>query len=160
MVKKGGKPYMEVYLVKDPNQATFADGGMMADGGELEVGDKVKAKYAKYHGTVTDIVDDYAIIEYPDGKVKKSYLKDLQKVSLGVATEYVNPKYMADGGMMAKGGITKSKEEYPELRKIADKIADDTSERINKEVKDVKSKMPYKAQWVLEEVVRDLENRI
>jgi hypothetical protein len=69
-------------------------------------------------------------------------------------------KQYAEGGMMAKGGLTESQEEYPELRKIADKIADDTAERINKEVKDVKSKMPYKAQWVLEEVVRDLENRI
>jgi hypothetical protein len=65
----------------------------------------------------------------------------------------------ADGGMMAKGGIT-DPDKYPELRKIADKIADDTAERINRDVKDVKSKMPYKAQWVLEEVVRDLENRI
>jgi hypothetical protein len=37
MVKKGGKPFMEVYLVKDPNQATFADGGMMADGTEPEL---------------------------------------------------------------------------------------------------------------------------
>jgi hypothetical protein len=61
--------------------------------------------------------------------------------------------------MMAKGGIT-DPDKYPELRKIADKIADDTAERINRDVKDVKSKMPYKAQWVLEEVVRDLENRI
>ncbi|MBM3201801.1 MAG: hypothetical protein FJZ56_05280 [Chlamydiae bacterium] len=63
------------------------------------------------------------------------------------------------GGYMAKGGSV-DPNRYPELRKIADKIADDTAEKINKEVKDVKSEMPYKAQWVLEEVVRDLENRI
>jgi len=59
----------------------------------------------------------------------------------------------------AKGGSV-NPEKYPELRKIADKIADETAEKINKEVKDVNSKMPYKAQWVLEEVVRDLEERI
>jgi len=35
---------------------------------------------------------------------------------------------------------------YPELKKIAEKIADDTSEAINKEVKTVQSKMPYKEQ--------------
>ena len=106
------------YLIGDSMKKQYARGGMMADGGEIEVGDKVKAKYAKYHGTVTDIVDDYAIIEYPDGKVKKSYLKDLQKVTLGIAPEYVNTDYiekmrrewkekhkMADGGMMAKGGV-------------------------------------------------------
>ena len=63
------------------------------------------------------------------------------------------------GGYMEDGGSV-DPEKYPELRKIADKIADETAEKINQEVKDVKSKMPYKAQWVLEEVVRDLENRI
>jgi hypothetical protein len=74
-----------------------------AKGGEIEVGDKVKAKYAKYHATVTEIVDDvevpYAKITYSDGMVKKADLKNLQKVELRVADEYVNPNYMAKGGM-------------------------------------------------------------
>ena len=61
--------------------------------------------------------------------------------------------------VLSKGGMT-DPEKYPELRKIADKIADETSDKINKEVKNVESKMPYKAQWVLEEVVRDLKDRI
>jgi hypothetical protein len=77
-------------------------GEKMADGGEIEVGDKVKAKYAKYHATVTEIVDDvevpYAKITYSDGRVKKADLQNLQKVTLAIAPEYVNPDYMAKGG--------------------------------------------------------------
>jgi hypothetical protein len=92
----------DIRIMELIEQDEYADGGMMADGGEIEVGDKVKAKFAKYHSTVIEVFDDveipYAIIEYSDGKVKKAYLKDLQKVILGVAPEYVNPNYMADGG--------------------------------------------------------------
>jgi hypothetical protein len=77
-----------------------------ADGGEIEIGDKVLYKNAKYHATVTEVVDDveipYAIIEYSDGKVKKAYLEDLRKVILRVAPEYVNSDYMAKGGEVAK----------------------------------------------------------
>jgi hypothetical protein len=72
----------------------------MADGGEIEVGDFVKYKKAKYHATVLEVVDDvevpYAKIEYPNGMIVKAYLEDLRKVILGVAPEYVNPDYMAD----------------------------------------------------------------
>ena len=78
----------------------------MADGGEIEVGDKVLAKYAKYHATVTEIVDDvevpYAKITYSDGRVKKADLQNLRKVTLGIAPEYVNPGYMATGGEVNK----------------------------------------------------------
>jgi hypothetical protein len=84
------------------DDARFEKRGKMAHGGEIEVGDKVKAKYAKYHATVTEIVDDvevpYAKITYSDGAVKKADLKNLQKVELRVAAEYVNPNYMAKGG--------------------------------------------------------------
>lgn len=80
---------------------------------------------------------------------------------------YAKGGYMAMGGEMhrnedklfASGGSV-DPEKYPELQKIADKIADETAEKINQEVRDVKSNMPYKAQWVLEEVVKDLTNRI
>lgn len=51
-------------------------------------------------------------------------------------------------------------ETYPELDNLASKIADDTADAINKSVKGVKSPMPYKAQYVLEEVVKDLKSRI
>ena len=78
---------------------------------------------------------------------------------LAIAGGYLIGQSQKDTTTYAKGGSV-DPEKYPELRKIADKIADETAEKINKEVKDVKSKMPYKAQWVLEEVVKDLEERI
>jgi hypothetical protein len=59
--------------------------------------------------------------------------------------------------MMKDGGNV---EKYPELRKIADRIAEKTAVMINTEIQKVSSKMPYKAQWVLEEVIRDLESRV
>jgi len=49
---------------------------------------------------------------------------------------------------------------YPELDKIAQKIANDTGKNINKSVQNVKSEMPYKAQYVLEEVIKHLESMV
>lgn len=89
----------------------MASGGYMAEGGEVKVGDKVKYKNAKYHATVIEVIDDaeipYAKIEYSDGRIAKAYLEDLQKVQLAMAKEYVNPNYMASGGMMAKASDIK-----------------------------------------------------
>jgi len=50
--------------------------------------------------------------------------------------------------------------EYPELMKIARKIAKQTIETINKESKTVDSKMPYKAQFILEEIIKILEESV
>jgi hypothetical protein len=108
--------------------------------------------------------DDYKVIRFIKEDLDEYYDDDedyFQRAS-EIGLKYDNKKKSWSGylgGYMAIGGIT-DPDKYPELRKIADKIADDTAERINRDVKDVKSKMPYKAQWVLEEVVRDLENRI
>jgi hypothetical protein len=49
---------------------------------------------------------------------------------------------------------------YPELDEIAKRITDNTCHEINRQVKDVKSEMPYRAQYVLEEVIRELESRV
>jgi hypothetical protein len=49
---------------------------------------------------------------------------------------------------------------YPELDKIAKDIAKKTGDLINKSVRNVKSEMPYKAQYVLEEVVKILKEAI
>lgn len=49
---------------------------------------------------------------------------------------------------------------YPELDKIADKIAYETLTTINSSVERVKSEMPYKAQYVLEEVIKMLKERV
>ena len=46
---------------------------------------------------------------------------------------------------------------YPELDTIADRMCDEVCEQINAAVADVKSEMPYRAQYVLEELIRRLE---
>ncbi len=50
--------------------------------------------------------------------------------------------------------------EYPELYKIAQAVADNTCKKINERTADVKSEMPYKAQWVLEETIKILQERV
>ena len=50
--------------------------------------------------------------------------------------------------------------EYPELDDIADKIAMETARRINKEVENVKSEMPYKAKYVLEQLIKFLQEKV
>lgn len=52
------------------------------------------------------------------------------------------------------------KSKYPELMAIAEKIADSTSIDINEQVQAVQSDMPYKAQWVLEETIKILRERV
>ena len=49
---------------------------------------------------------------------------------------------------------------YPELDEIVKEIADHTCAEINKRVKDVKSEMPYRQQYVLEEVIEILQSRV
>ena len=49
---------------------------------------------------------------------------------------------------------------YPELTKLADKIAMDVAKRINQEAAKVKSEMPYRQQYVLEEVIRLLRDMV
>ncbi len=61
---------------------------------------------------------------------------------------------------LEKGILAEGSGKYPELDKIAAKLADDTAKAINAAIKDVESKMPYKAQYVLEEVIKDLKERV
>jgi hypothetical protein len=51
-------------------------------------------------------------------------------------------------------------EKFPELDAIADKLAYDTAMKINKSVEGVKSKMPYKAQYVLEQLIKMLQAKV
>ena len=56
--------------------------------------------------------------------------------------------------------IIPAEKQYPELYEIAKKIAKETAIKINAEAQTVKSKMPYKAQMILEFVVEILEAKI
>jgi len=49
---------------------------------------------------------------------------------------------------------------YPELTSIAKEISKETCIQINTKVKDVESEMPYKAQYVLEELIKLLEEKV
>lgn len=51
-------------------------------------------------------------------------------------------------------------EKYPEFKKAVNKIANDACKAINKEAKNITSEMPYKAQFILEEVIKILEERV
>jgi hypothetical protein len=54
----------------------------------------------------------------------------------------------------------KQPKRYPELREIADNLANKFCAEINQATAGVKSEMPYKFQWVLEEVARELQARV
>ena len=51
-------------------------------------------------------------------------------------------------------------ERYPEFKELVNKIADEVSEKINKQAPKIKSEMQYKCQFTLEELIRVLESRV
>lgn len=51
-------------------------------------------------------------------------------------------------------------EQFPELDKLALELAHHVAKEINKRVKGVESKMPYKAQYVLEELIEHLQEMV
>lgn len=51
-------------------------------------------------------------------------------------------------------------ERYPEFKELVNKLANEVSEKINKEAKKIESEMTYKCQFVLEELIRELESRV
>jgi hypothetical protein len=53
--------------------------------------------------------------------------------------------------------IATIEERYPELAEISNRIAKTAIDACNKQTKGVKSEMPYKAQCVLEMVIKKLE---
>jgi hypothetical protein len=58
---------------------------------------------------------------------------------------------------MAKENVIKK---YPELDEIAKEIACNTLAQCNAKTRDVKSEMPYRAQYVLEEIIKHLEGAV
>ena len=50
--------------------------------------------------------------------------------------------------------------QYPELMKAAKEISYETIRKINKVAPTIKSEMPYKAQFILEEVIKNLEENV
>ena len=58
---------------------------------------------------------------------------------------------------MAKEDVIKK---YPELDEIAKEMSNDIFAKINAKTWQIKSEMPYKAQYVLEEIIKRLENGV
>lgn len=56
--------------------------------------------------------------------------------------------------------ISENESRYPELQKIAKDLAFKFLEEINNSTKDVESDMPYKEQYVLEEVIKILNENV
>ena len=56
--------------------------------------------------------------------------------------------------MVMKADVIKK---YPELDTIANEMACETLAKINAKTRDIKSEMPYRAQYVLEELIKHLE---
>jgi hypothetical protein len=50
--------------------------------------------------------------------------------------------------------------QYPEFENAVDMITDSTCNTINDFAKSIKSEMPYKAQYLLEEVIKKLQERV
>jgi hypothetical protein len=50
--------------------------------------------------------------------------------------------------------------QYPEFEKATQIIVDEICILINDLSKDIKSEMPYKAQYLLEEVIKKLQERV
>jgi hypothetical protein len=49
---------------------------------------------------------------------------------------------------------------YPEFKPLVDKIVVSVIREINAEAHKIQSEMPYKAQFTLEEVIRELQDRV
>jgi transcriptional regulator with XRE-family HTH domain len=52
------------------------------------------------------------------------------------------------------------RKQFPELDCVANKLANETAYKINFRIINIESKMPYKAQYVLEEVIKILKDKV
>jgi hypothetical protein len=60
----------------------------------------------------------------------------------------------------SKSTVKNGLERYPEFTKLVQQIANETCKKINWEAHKIESEMPYKAQFVLEEVIQELQKRV
>lgn len=49
---------------------------------------------------------------------------------------------------------------YPEFKPLVDKIVREVVTQINAEARKIQSEMPYKAQFTLEEIIKELQDRV
>jgi len=68
--------------------------------------------------------------------------------------------FLKNGMTEEKNLIKPFKEQYPELYDAAVEISKETARQINAAAQRIESKMPYKAQAILEEVIKILESKV
>jgi hypothetical protein len=56
--------------------------------------------------------------------------------------------------------ILKRERQYPEFENAVDIVTNNTCQLINDFAKSIKSEMPYKSQYLLEEVIKKLQERV
>ncbi len=84
---------------------------------------------------------------------------------MSIEDKYLNEKDNFDfegyfNDMLSNQKHSTKIKKYPELIKIAQDMWYDITKEINKRVKNVKSDMPYKAQYVLEELIKRLQKSV
>lgn len=115
IVKKGGKMYMDVFLIPDEEyykSSKFADGGMMAKGGKTEDYYEDLRVYVQGVGEIYNGKSMKAAISAAEKHLKKHPKAEVAIVDEKYGDEYDlygNLKENADGEEYAKGGITRKK---------------------------------------------------
>lgn len=67
---------------------------------------------------------------------------------------------VVEGDFPFKDPRTPSAVRYPELAEVSMRLANEVCVKINAEARLVESAMPYKAQFILEEMIKILEERV
>ncbi len=106
----------------------------------------------------------YNNIKYKVDKKDTSEIKAGQLAYSPMSDEIVlidsddNMKYVNDNYFKVKPlhGL----ERYPEFKKLVATMSANICKKINAESKKIKSEMPYKAQFLLEEIIKDLQDRV
>lgn len=67
---------------------------------------------------------------------------------------------LSEGDFPARDPRVPAGRQYPELYEVAMRLANEVCRKINLEARSVESAMPYKAQFILEEMIKILEERV
>lgn len=118
--------------------------------------------------TYKDAIEFFRKIKYSEAKIKK-LLSDAghSEEEIKKLTECVNPAVKTESLTLSKyisSVLSEAKKTeikgYPELKAVAKEVAKKVGEEINSAVMDIESEMPYKAKYVLEEVIKILQAHV
>lgn len=90
-----------------------------------------------------------------DLKVRASFIAKQADKEIARHTKQAAPPAETMQGVYETG-----MKRYPEFKPLVDKLVRQICVAINAEVGKIKSEMPYKAQFTLEEIIRELKERV